>query len=233
MIQHQNMRLIVEKQFWARVERQGPEDCWEWQGSRLPAGYGTFGSLGKTLYAHRVSWELHFGAVPQGLFVCHKCDNPPCCNPVHLFLGTQGDNLQDMKQKGRSQVGERHWNVKLSETQVLEIRNRYSRGQITQDELAKEFGVSQGTIWDIVGGNSWSHLPIQPYLDKRVKLAARQVQEIRRRYFAGGILQRELAAEFNVHKSAICLIVRRKTWADLPLVEGEEGNRPWGGLRRN
>lgn len=99
-----------EDRFWAKVDKSG--DCWVWTASvfRERLGYGKFqtGSNrgeSRVAYAHRVSWELHFGPIPNGLFVCHHCDNPPCVRPDHLFLGTAADNVRDMDRKGR----DRHW----------------------------------------------------------------------------------------------------------------------------
>lgn len=82
----------------------GPDSCWEYQAARSPRGYGTIGVMGKTRRAHRVAWELANGPIPEGLLVCHHCDNPPCCNPAHLFLGTDKDNVADMRAKGRGRA---------------------------------------------------------------------------------------------------------------------------------
>lgn len=91
-------RTLAER-LWARVERRGPGECWEWTAHRLPKGYGVFGP---GVVAHRVAWEVAHGPIPDGLHVLHTCDNPPCCNPGHLRLGTPQDNVDDMMRKGRS-----------------------------------------------------------------------------------------------------------------------------------
>ena len=94
------MNTATER-FWAKVEVKGPDDCWPWNGCRLPHGYGQISLGGRRWLTHRLSYELANGLIPAGLYVCHHCDSPPCVNPEHLFLGTQGDNQRDCVAKGR------------------------------------------------------------------------------------------------------------------------------------
>lgn len=110
--------------------------------------------------AHRVSWMLANGPIPAGMVVCHRCDNPPCVNPDHLFLGTQIDNMRDRSKKGRGnhRKGSRHGRAKLTEQDVRVIRSRYATGDWKQSDLAAEYGVSQPLIGHIVRRVTWRHI---------------------------------------------------------------------------
>jgi hypothetical protein len=145
--------LTPEQRFWAYVDVSG--DCWEWQGARGSKGYGAFQLRTRQETAHRVAWRLHFGPIPEGLFVCHSCDNPPCVNPAHLFLGTPADNAADREVKGRrkSLVGERHQNAKLTWADVCEVRRLYADG-LLQRQIAERFGVTQPLVSMILSGRS-------------------------------------------------------------------------------
>src|SRR3954470_14285142 len=128
--------------FWPRVDRSaGPDGCWPWTGPVNEHGYGSTSVGSRTdgsrrmAKAHRIAWALTYGD-PGDLDVLHTCDNPPCCNPACLFLGTQADNLKDMRQKGRGNVGERHGHSTLTTSQVLRMR-WYARRGIKYATIAK------------------------------------------------------------------------------------------------
>src|SRR3990167_1210519 len=134
-------RRPPKERFWKKVQKgDSPEKCWEWKSCKNPEGYGQFTIDGKKVYAHRYSWELHNGTIPDGLWVLHHCDNPACVNPDHLFVGTQTDNMQDMISKGRSEYlgisGENNHQAHLTTDIVKIIRKRYAFGGITQQKLA-------------------------------------------------------------------------------------------------
>lgn len=126
--------------------------CHEWTGYRDARGYGVYGSGAKvfgTQLAHRIAWIINFGPIPTGLSVCHHCDNPPCCNLAHLFLGTQAENMSDMARKGRQYS-------KLTADQVVEIRRGLSSGK-SRAELSSTYGVDVTTIGLIARGEWWRH----------------------------------------------------------------------------
>ena len=135
------------------------DDCVPWAHARNSAGYGAVRIGGRTVLAHRVAYEKTHGPIPDGMCVCHRCDNPPCVNIGHLFLGTHSDNAKDMVGKGRwrGPVGEQHRCARLSEKTVQEIRARYSawNRKCSLRKLAVEFGVDHKTIFRVVSGRGW------------------------------------------------------------------------------
>lgn len=147
----------IKKRFWSKANKQGPDDCWEWSGYKT-YGYGML-RIGRHRHirAHRLSWILHFGNIPQGLDVCHKCDNRKCVNPNHLFVGTRKDNMQDAINKGRFIHGEKCCGAKLTDEKVREMRRLRLIGQ-SYRSLALKYGVSRQTATDAIVGVAWKHV---------------------------------------------------------------------------
>lgn len=148
--------------FWSKVNIGDPEDCWEWRTYRTPDGYGKFWVDYERWFqpSHRIVWELEYGGIPNGLMVLHDCDNPPCCNLNHLFLGTQVENMADMVKKHRSpknSVGESNVKAKLTGGQVSKIRQAIEEGTSYNDLIA-EYHVSRSTISSIKCGITWTHI---------------------------------------------------------------------------
>lgn len=137
--------------------------CWLWVGAKKPGGYGNAWVDGHYENAHRLAYRLFIGPIPPGLHVLHRCDNPPCVRPDHLFLGTDADNTDDMWKKGRNPVmpvlkGERAPSAVLTDQAVAAIRERHRAGGNRQVDLAKEYGVTQSTISKVIRGATWSHV---------------------------------------------------------------------------
>lgn len=147
--------------FWSKVDRRGDDECWPWLASvrRKDEGYGAFYLNGRHQPASRVAYMLTYGDIPPGVVVCHRCDNPPCCNPAHLFLGTPQDNDADRVAKGRQARGSRNGYAKLTERQVWAIRQLRSIGA-KPAWLAERFGVTPVYIWSLCTGHrgAWQHI---------------------------------------------------------------------------
>lgn len=150
--------------FWSNVEVGSPYICWEWLGAKNVWGYGVCTFSGKTAASHRVAWEIANGPVPDSKHVLHRCDNPPCCNARHLFLGTHTENMEDKASKGRCSTihGEGQKNSKLTTAKVNEIRQKRAVGA-TVTAIAAEYGVSKSVISEVVNGRSWKRtLTVSP-----------------------------------------------------------------------
>ncbi len=158
----------MDEKFWARVDVKEDDECWEFKNQPSQI-YGVYNKKidgkWKAIRPHRYAWSQHNGrSIPDGLFVCHSCDNPKCCNPTHLWLGTNSDNILDAIAKFGSWVvgqhtyiGEKHHSSKLTEEQVLDIRARVEQGE-RQVDLAKEYNVTRTMLSKIILRKSWKHI---------------------------------------------------------------------------
>lgn len=192
-----------------------PNGCWEWQGGRNKGGYGKTWSNGRTIYAHRLMWSLHNGDIPQGMQVCHKCDNPPCCNPEHLFLGTAQENMADRSTKGHAPLGENVKAAKLSESQVMEIDSLLRQG-LSCPTIAAMFDVHRNTVLHIKNGKVWAHTTGRDGSDKANprKLTAAEVIKIDAMLRAG---ERDylIAKAFSIDATTLSNIKNGRSWRQI------------------
>jgi len=199
--------------YHAKVNKRGPDDCWPWTAGRFESGYGAFRLGSKQLKAHRFGYQLLVGPIPDGLYVLHHCDNPPCQNPNHWFLGTHKDNADDRQSKGRGNQlhGEAcPWSV-LTDSDIREIRQLYHNGS-TQYDLADRFHVHQKAISMIVRGKRWSHLdgPITT-INRSVRLTVEMAGQIRALYDRGAS-QQSIADSLSISQSTVSDVVRGRRW---------------------
>jgi hypothetical protein len=152
----------LERRFWDKVDRRGPDDCWPWKAGRDKDGYGRF-AAGRTTRAHRYSWEVHNGPIPVGFLALHRCDNPPCVNPAHLFVGSHQDNIRDCVEQGRqsrlsgvvkARAGVTNGRAKLTLAQVAAIRS--APANVSNSALGRQHGVSNVMVSKIRRGKAWA-----------------------------------------------------------------------------
>lgn len=196
------------EQFWSEVDQRGSKDCWEWRRGRGRYKYGhiSFRPYGRFL-VHRIAYALGHGRDPGQLLVCHHCDNTRCCNPAHLFLGTDADNLADMRAKGRSGVGEANGRAKLTERTVKAILDSDESQQV----LADWYNVSRTTISKIHLGVIWGHLGGRGIRRLRGKLTEDQVRQIRHCNHSAVAL----AEEHHVSPATIRRVWNGQTYANV------------------
>lgn len=161
----QHMKLMDqsggdEARFWRKVDKRSSQECWPWTAHCDDWGYGTFkaNSSSGVEHATRFLMRTLHGPIPKGLQVCHRCDNPPCVNPNHLFFGTTQDNTKDMVDKGRQAKGVKLWTAKLTEEKVIAMR-RFRAAGVELKELGRMFGVAPHTVFTTCTGRAWSHIP--------------------------------------------------------------------------
>ena len=152
--------IIWTDRFWSKVDYCG--DCWLWTGARVTDGYGVFWLDGRNVAAHRLSWSIANGPIPDDGQILHHCDNPPCVKPAHLYCGSHADNMRDRTVRGRSGShglrGEQMPLASLKDQDVLRIRARYRPRLVTQQQLADEYEVPLHVITDVIRRKTWRHL---------------------------------------------------------------------------
>lgn len=185
LVTGRNMRITISdvRRFWAKVDTSSFDGCWTFTGSKLKDGYGCFSVNSKTVGGHRFAYAAHVMEIEPGATICHRCDNPPCCRPSHLFYGTNAENMADRHAKGRDAKGERHGfrvhpelaprgerngRAKLTNAQVSEIRRKATERNktgATYRTIAKEYGVTHRVISLIARGLMWKQtVAAQPVL---------------------------------------------------------------------
>lgn len=150
-------KFSLQERFELLTDKSG--ECWIWTGSRAK-GYGRLTAFGRVMKAHRLSWELHYGPIPDKMLVCHLCDNPPCVRPEHLWLGNDKENLADRDQKGRQARGSMIKNTaKLSESAVVEMRDLWKTKEVlTFEALSRRYGITKEQTRNIIARRSWKHV---------------------------------------------------------------------------
>lgn len=214
-----------EERLWAKIKKGAPDECWPWTGT-CPR-YGMIRNRdGKGSLAHREVWKLVKGEIPPKIEVCHTCDNPPCCNPKHLFLGTHKANMEDAINKRRFvfvkhriRRGENNAVSLLTDAKVVAIRSEFAGGKATIRGLAPKYGVSASTIASVVSGRAWSHIPNRRQDNMRRRgerhpntpFTEKDIRKMRSDY-ASGVKQTFIAKRFGVAQGTIQRIVTRQTW---------------------
>lgn len=203
-----------------RIMRGGDDECWIWTGARASKGYGHTYRNGKHIYAHRAAYEsVHGEGSAHGLLVRHKCDNPPCCNPNHLEVGTAVDNTRDMYERGRNNDvrGEAAGRSIITENQARQIRLLASRG-VGRRELSNKFGIAYNSITAVITGKSWSHVggKLRRMPRASSKLTEPDVKMIKI-LLKQGKTQSEVASIFGIARCSVSAIKTGRNWSHVDI----------------
>lgn len=215
-----NWPQYLVDQFWSNINYPGnDQDCWEWVSpQKHKDGYGRFKNVG----AHRLAWEFYNGPIPQGQQVLHKCDNPPCCNPEHLFLGTTQDNRQDCVNKNRQAKGSKNAGSVLTEEIVFEILEKVNNGEITNlTVLSNTYNISESALSHIFDGTKWKHITINyktpmsqlklKIISPKWKLTETDVHQIKID-ISNNVSLTTIAKQYGVKRNTILDIKLGKNW---------------------
>lgn len=206
-------KALLERRFWSKVSKT--DGCWLWLGTISKNGYGNFGVGGKNHGAHRVAYRLTRGAIPDGMYVLHKCDNRACVNPDHLVLGTHEDNVADTVAKGRNIRGERHPNARLTVETVLLIRKLCTEQWMSYEQVSKQLGVPLTTIAAVAKGDAWKHVggPLRTFnraLVREHKLPPDKEAEVAMLAESGCLSQRKIARLYGVSPHIVRRIIAER-----------------------
>lgn len=216
--------LSVEEieRFWSKVNIGEPDECWTWTASLLH-GYGHFdyhGSSSKSRkrFAHRIAFALCNQAVDDGQSILHSCDNPPCCNPAHLRIGSQQDNMDDRSIRGRAPHGESAYQSCFTEQQVADLRREYVTTEVRMRDLARRHSVGKTTMQHILHNRTWIDGPYAVQAAQKAaskapkRLEKWQVEAMRRAHEEAGLTGAQLARAFGVAPMTVSCILRNVNW---------------------
>jgi len=207
--EHMKVKVHTPETFWNRIKKSGENDCWPWVGANR-AGYGTIKYQGRWWRSNRLAYFLTHNKEP--VYVCHTCDNPPCCNPKHLFAGNKQINVDDMVQKKRHAFGVRNPRAVLTDAMVLEIRRIYSEEYITQADLSRRLNISVGLVKTVIAAEAWKHLNIKPISKgkRNHKLRPETVRDIFAMWKTGSFLQKDICKKYGLCSATVSQLLNKK-----------------------